>query len=643
MADYGGDVGRISRRYRADLDRREARAQAALARSYGQAFKQVEAESEALAVRIQAEMAKGNYSPSWAMRQERYQSLLNQYSEAIRSFESGALGTIPALAREGVDAAMLHTPSEVRDYAQGKAPTGITRPDFGPEFWGRVNKRAFETAMGFLGNREAPLRNLIGSLGDTTLRAVQAEWAKGLGLGYSPRKIARNVANATANIALGRAQTIARTEFHRAYRMAKSEQFQQDADTLNGWVWRANLDASTCGVCISMGGSRHKVDEPMESHPNCRCTMLPWTKTWEELGFPGVPGDRPAALDTPSGPNWLAQQSDDRIRQALGKARGDDFISRLSSEKPRDILQSMLERTSNPVWGGGLRFSPLGPGASPGAFGGAPSTGPGPSAAPAPRPASYGTLTDAEYQQVMDYCDRRATDEMSSASMSKLYRDWDDLAHDLGTTVSRLAAEAEPMMQATIDGSEFCTYRSERTLNRLLDDPEGRWKSQFDPSVTDSGGYYGPSARSRAEHHLFGYVNDPDWDPTKRPIYGYARISGQTYSSASGYGGGQANFVLDRSRLDMRTTACWNDSLGCAEIPTSVKRIRAGGYMPYGDKYTPNKNGSPYLELQYHGGLTLDDVIRIELKNAPSSALIAKLENRGWKMRGGDSKVWVRA
>jgi hypothetical protein len=38
-----------------------------------------------------------------------------------------------------------------------------------------------------------------------------------------------------------------------------------------------------------MHGTEHSLDERLDDHPNGRCTAIPKTKTWAELGFEGVP------------------------------------------------------------------------------------------------------------------------------------------------------------------------------------------------------------------------------------------------------------------------------------------------------------------------------------------------------------------
>lgn len=55
-------------------------------------------------------------------------------------------------------------------------------------------------------------------------------------------------------------------------------------------------------ACIAMHGTFHENTETLNDHHNGRCAMVPVTKTWEELGFPGIPDTNPTI---PSGKDWF--------------------------------------------------------------------------------------------------------------------------------------------------------------------------------------------------------------------------------------------------------------------------------------------------------------------------------------------------
>lgn len=83
---------------------------------------------------------------------------------------------------------------------------------------------------------------------------------------------------------------------------------------------------------------------------NCRCSMAPKTKTWEELGFKGIPDTNPKF---PSGKDWFNNLSDAQQRQMLGPGKLDALKSGAVSAK--DLVATPHNRT----WGPMVRNSSL--------------------------------------------------------------------------------------------------------------------------------------------------------------------------------------------------------------------------------------------------------------------------------------------
>lgn len=126
-----------------------------------------------------------------------------------------------------------------------------------------------------------------------TAAAIQAELARGMIVGDSPREAARRMMVATEGRFTGgltRALNISRTEMLDAMRTAQHATDQVNAGVLAGWTWGAHLDSRTCGSCVAMHGTEWPLTEPGPiDHHSGRCARLPRTKTWSELGFPGIP------------------------------------------------------------------------------------------------------------------------------------------------------------------------------------------------------------------------------------------------------------------------------------------------------------------------------------------------------------------
>jgi SPP1 gp7 family putative phage head morphogenesis protein len=191
---------------------------------------------------------------------------------------------IVAQQRAAVAAAQAHA-AELVPAAAGDGPPGVAvRFD-------RLPTGALEELVGALADG-SPLADLLGELGPAAARSVREALVAGLATGQGPRAIARRI-RADLGGSLARALTIARTETLRAYRESSRRAYRANDDVVAGWIWHAQLGPRTCAACWAMHGSRHALDERLDGHPNCRCSMIPVTKSWAELGFPGVPDARP--------------------------------------------------------------------------------------------------------------------------------------------------------------------------------------------------------------------------------------------------------------------------------------------------------------------------------------------------------------
>ncbi len=111
---------------------------------------------------------------------------------------------------------------------------------------------------------------LFASFGPESAIKVGKAIVTGVSVGRKPDKIASQVDIALLTV-LYRALTVARTELARSYREAVLSTFQANDDTAVGWEWVAQVSA--CSFCLSMDGTKHSLDEEMESHPNCMCVM----------------------------------------------------------------------------------------------------------------------------------------------------------------------------------------------------------------------------------------------------------------------------------------------------------------------------------------------------------------------------------
>lgn len=176
-----------------------------------------------------------------------------------------------------------------------------------------------------------------------TLLAIQSELARGMIVGDNPREAARRMMAATEGRFTGgltRALNISRTEMLDAMRTAQHATDQVNAATLTGWTWGAHLDSRTCGSCIAMHGTEWPLEEPGPiDHHSGRCARLPRTKSWAELGFPGIPEPDSGFADAGE---WFDELTDIEQRQILGKSgheawqAGNFPMSQWSTRKTND-------------------------------------------------------------------------------------------------------------------------------------------------------------------------------------------------------------------------------------------------------------------------------------------------------------------
>lgn len=170
----------------------------------------------------------------------------------------------------------------------------------------------------------------------------------GVSLGENPNQIADRL-RGTMSLGQARLRTFARTEVMGAARAGLGDSYRENADVLDGWIWNAEEDATTCEVCWAMNGTVHSLDEDLDSHPNCRCVQTPQTRTFDDILGTTTditetraeefdPDERFADVLTPDqqikvlGPSKYALWSDGNIR-----------------------LGDLVEPTFSPKWGPGKR------------------------------------------------------------------------------------------------------------------------------------------------------------------------------------------------------------------------------------------------------------------------------------------------
>lgn len=166
------------------------------------------------------------------------------------------------------------------------------------------------------------ITSLTRPLSAEATQAMRLALIRGVAVGDNPRTVAAEMlarVEGAFNGGLTRALTISRTETLDAYRAGSRASRAANTDVVTGWRWLCDLSSRTCPACLSKNGSVHAATDPgPEGHPNCRCTAVPTTASWGDLGFTDIP--EPA--DTfPDSRAWFDAQDPTVQAQIMGPAR----------------------------------------------------------------------------------------------------------------------------------------------------------------------------------------------------------------------------------------------------------------------------------------------------------------------------------
>jgi SPP1 gp7 family putative phage head morphogenesis protein len=271
--------------------------------------------------------------------QTRLLNLAGQIQDQINSFASAA-----AIGISEEDTALVR---KAMEDAQRQIREGLIDPPPGFSFEPRLPTMQVLELGRMMGDDE-PLGKLIRSAAPLTADLVQQSLVGGLVAGLGPSQVARNMA-AAGELPLQRANLIARTEMLRIYRTTTLATYAANSEVVEGWMWMSALDRRTCPTCWAMHGTKHKLNEKMDTHPACRCTMVPLTKPWSKLGYKDHETNHPR-YEIALGAVQLATVAYAIQKEVLGPMRHKLWVEGAIE------LPHMVQRTHHPVWGGGLRL-----------------------------------------------------------------------------------------------------------------------------------------------------------------------------------------------------------------------------------------------------------------------------------------------
>lgn len=308
-------------RYMRRLENAERGALGRLIRAYGDSWRAMRDSLIANLERIQKAQTNPDapITLDMLLRDQRMRSLLDQSEAEMRRL--GGLGADIAeeLQKLGADSALRDSDAAMRaawaDRISAVLDPEMRRALLDLPTWATVPKEALRDLLGFTADG-SPLASLFDAIGPEARAGWESALFKGLAMGKGPRDVAAMAQRATAT-GMARSLTIARTEMLRAYRTASARSYQANKDVLDGWVWLSSGDGDACASCLAMHGSVHPLSDTLSSHPNCRCTMGPLTKSISDILGVDVPGDD-SRLDVPAGEDIFAKLSDARKVAVLG-------------------------------------------------------------------------------------------------------------------------------------------------------------------------------------------------------------------------------------------------------------------------------------------------------------------------------------
>lgn len=190
-------------------------------------------------------------------------------------------------------------------------------------------------------------------------------------------------------------------------------------------------------------------------------------------------------------------------------------------------------------------------------------------------------------------------------------------------TAERIKAELTKRAKKWANNATPFVRVKKGTLTKILKD--GRFKTQFE--TKSSGGTFNPRIRAEVERQIFSYRED--LNPKDRPIYGYASPTKEgtyktprdrqgTYDPVGQYGRIRIR-LKDRARN--RATITFDDSLGAVDymVPSPMNDATQRS-LPVESSYVAEIieslekqeiSGGRYVEIQVHGGVTIDDISKV--------------------------------
>ena len=320
-------VVRVMRAFKQELFLREQAQMQEMARRWLDVEDALEAQVSALAEQLSRDTANGRKSPQWAIyRLSRYQKLMALLQRELDDYAGYAGDLIGRQQREWMRLGIQHASTAIDASFAGVGT-----------FFDVLPIEAVEMMVGLAGDG-SPLNQLLAQAFPDAVEGITKALINGTALGHNPRKTAREAIKAGAK-GLNRMLTIARTEQLRGYRETSRQQYKKSG-VVEGFYRLCAHDDRVCPACLMAEGQYYDVGEPLDEHPNGRCTTVP-----KVIGVGGPQWVK--------GADWFAAQDEDVQRNILGKGRYQAW------KAGKFDLDQLVKVRKNKTWGNSVTPTPL--------------------------------------------------------------------------------------------------------------------------------------------------------------------------------------------------------------------------------------------------------------------------------------------
>jgi SPP1 gp7 family putative phage head morphogenesis protein len=320
-----------------------------IARAWGQTWDDLRGDWE----RSLADLTSGERWPSQTQirRSRRTLAVLQETEKALNRLTSNGTIRINQDVSRAVDDAerfnRLMMASQYPDSAKRRAggTAGLSAT------FNQVDGRALATIVE---RTTGSVTRLARSISADAYGIILSQLRTGIAIGDNPRTAAsKMLSRIQGGFTHGRYRldNIARTEMLDANRASSMASMRANEDILEGWQWLAELDDRTCPSCWSKHGEVFPMTIPgPDDHQQGRCTSLPATRSWKDLGFEDI--DEPESI-LPNAEDTFNALPDSSKLEIMGPGR----LSLLNSG---DVSWSDLSTFRlNPDWRGSYVPTPV--------------------------------------------------------------------------------------------------------------------------------------------------------------------------------------------------------------------------------------------------------------------------------------------